>query len=313
MSTFLTALETFGETHVVSSPSLLCLNKQKSEIHIGEQTGYVSTTVTENAATQSIEFLETGTQLRLRPYIAPDGMIRLEIHPELSTGTVTVTEGFTLPEKDVTQVTTNVMVRDGTTVVIGGLIREDLAKTGAQIPVLGSLPILGPIFRQTTDTIRRSEIIVLVTPHIVSDHETAHQGADAVVQIGERHAVYSDKMTPLSKTFYSRQYFRMARTSWADGNARDALRYTNLSIHFNPINQEAINLRRVIVSNSNVGDQTIASRLRVGLGPFDKPPHGGRLPIWMLDQIDPSQVGTPVEVLYEPGDPARRIDIDPQP
>ena len=105
---------------------MLCLNKQRAEILIGAQKGYVSTTVTENASTQSIEFLEVGTQLRIRPYIFSDGTIRLEVHPELSTGDVRVVEGFTLPDKEVTQVTTNIMCRDGSTVIIGGLISSTL-------------------------------------------------------------------------------------------------------------------------------------------------------------------------------------------
>src|SRR5690606_38396753 len=64
---FTNAPETIGETNVVAAPRVLCLNKQPAEILIGSQLGYVSTTVTENASTQSIEFLELGTQLRIRP------------------------------------------------------------------------------------------------------------------------------------------------------------------------------------------------------------------------------------------------------
>lgn len=60
----------------------MVLNKQRAEIQIGKQLGYVNTTVTENASTQSVSFLEVGTLLRMRPFIGTDGLIRLEVHPE---------------------------------------------------------------------------------------------------------------------------------------------------------------------------------------------------------------------------------------
>src|SRR5262249_18307149 len=123
LSSFINALEKIGDTNVVASPRLTCLNKQRAEIQIGEELGYVSTTVTPTSSTQTINFLSIGTILRIRPYIGDDGLIRLEVHPELSTGTVTVQGNFSLPNKTVTQVTTNVLCPDACTVVIGGLIR----------------------------------------------------------------------------------------------------------------------------------------------------------------------------------------------
>ena len=147
MSSFIEALETIADTNVVASPRVLCLNKQRAEVQIGSELGYVSTTVTENAATQSIDFLEVGTQLRIRPFISSDGFIRMEIHPELSTGTVRIDGGFTLPDKEVTEVTTNIMCRDGNTVVIGGLIREDLATATSQAPDSRQLALGGATLR----------------------------------------------------------------------------------------------------------------------------------------------------------------------
>ena len=176
LAVFITALESVGDTHVIATPRVVCLDKQRAEILIGSQLGYVSSTVTETSTAQNINFLEVGTQLRLRPFISSDGLVRMEVHPELSTGQVTVQQGFTLPQKDLTQVTTNVMVRDGATVVIGGLIREDLSTNATQIPLLGNLPGVGFLFRQKTETTQRSEILVLLTPHIVYDCEAASEG-----------------------------------------------------------------------------------------------------------------------------------------
>ncbi len=107
---FVQALETIGDTDVVASPKVMVVDKARAEILIGQQLGYVNTTITETSTAQNVQFLEVGAQLRLRPFISSDGLVRMEVHPELSTGEVKVEQGLTLPDKDVTQVTTNIMV-----------------------------------------------------------------------------------------------------------------------------------------------------------------------------------------------------------
>ena len=84
LGTFISALEKVGDTNVIAAPRLMCLNKQRAEMQIGQQLGYVSTTVTESSSTQTINFLDVGTLLRIRPYIGNDGLIRLEVHPTLT-------------------------------------------------------------------------------------------------------------------------------------------------------------------------------------------------------------------------------------
>lgn len=268
---FINALETIGETNVVASPRVLCLNKQRAEILIGAQLGYVSTTVTENAATQAIEFLEVGTQLRIRPHIYSDGQIRLEVHPELSTGTVKVIDNFTLPDKEVTQVTTNVMCQDGGTVIIGGLIREDLTNNTAQIPVLGSLPYLGPAFRNKTEKKQRNEIIVLITPRLVAEPALSIEGRQAQKEYAIRQANYLDKMSPISKRHYGRHYLRLAYAARNAGDMRTALRYANLSVHFDPQSLEASNLRAEVAGTQPEYDNNLHNYLKDGLRPWQRP------------------------------------------
>ncbi len=271
LAVFIEALETIGDTNVVAAPRVMVLNKQRAEVLIGSQLGYVSTTVTENAATQSVEFLEVGTQLRIRPFIASDGTIRLEVHPELSTGAVDVRDGFTLPNKSVTQVTTNIMCHDGATVVIGGLIREDLASNTTQIPVLGALPWVGAAFRQRREQLARRETLVLLTPRIVSIPVAAAEGAQGKNEYLRRQDVRYDKMSPLAQRYYGKQYLRKARAAWLAGDASVALRFANLAIHFDPESLEAINLRSEIVANSPYGDRSVESHLREGLAPWKHP------------------------------------------
>ncbi|HZL89966.1 MAG TPA: hypothetical protein VFB96_16480 [Pirellulaceae bacterium] len=248
LSVFVEALEKIGDTNVIASPRVLCLNKQRAEIQIGEQLGYVNTTVTQTFSTQSVSFLDVGTLLRIRPFIQSDGQIRMEVHPELSTGSVTVSSGLTLPNKSVTQVTTNVMCYDGRTVVIGGLIREDLKTNTSQVPYLGNLPWLGPLFRTKTEDIERSEIIVLITPRIVAEPVIGDEGAKYEHQFVQRHSVVFDKMSPIARRNYALHYQRLARAAFAAGDFETALRQIDWSIQFDSMNREAINLRQEIVA-----------------------------------------------------------------
>ena len=241
---FLHALETVGDTDVIASPHLMVLNKQRAEILIGDQKGFVSTTQTETATTQTVEFLDIGTQLKIRPFISDDGMIRLEVHPELSTGDVKLLGGFALPEKSTTQVTTNVMCPDGCTVVIGGLIREDVSDTRNQMPVLGNIPVIGSIFRNQTQTVTRNEIIVLLTPRIVYDPSECEAGNECYADIAHRRAtVDSLKMTPIGSSYYGNRYYRLAETSWRAGNFSSAMEYLDLSLYFDPDNENAKKLK----------------------------------------------------------------------
>lgn len=270
LALFINALETIGDTNVIASPRLMCLNKQRAEIQIGEQLGYVSTTVTESSATQTVNFLDVGTLLRIRPYISNDGLIRMEVHPELSTGIVTVQQGLTIPNKTVTQVTTNVMCSDGCTVVIGGLIREDLKTTTNQIPFLGSLPYVGPAFRQKTENTDRTEIIVLITPKIVSDPLMCQEGQKLGNEFTQRQSIYFDKMSPIGRRNYANHWLRKARAAY---NAQDfdlALRQVNLAIHFDPLNRDAINLRNEVVAAGGYSDESIHDYLKFGLRPWER-------------------------------------------
>jgi type IV pilus assembly protein PilQ len=270
LSVFINALETIGDTNVIASPRLMCLNKQRAEIQIGEQLGYVSTTVTENSATQTVNFLDVGTLLRIRPFISHDGLIRMEVHPELSTGSVTVQQGLTLPNKSLTQVTTNVMCSDGCTVVIGGLIREDLQTTTNQIPFLGNLPYVGPAFRQKTEDIDRTEIIVLITPKIISEPMMCQEGQKLGNEFTQRQSVYFDKMSPIGRRNYGNHWLRKARAAY---NAQDydmAMRQVNLSIHFDPLNRDAINLRNEVVAAGGYQDESIHDYLKFGLRPWER-------------------------------------------
>ncbi|GAA4422584.1 hypothetical protein [Bremerella cremea] len=299
LALFVEALETIGETNVIAAPQLLVLNKQRAEVLIGEQKGYISTTVTESASTQTVEFLDVGTQLRLRPFITSDGMVRLEVHPEISTGDVRVEEGLTIPNKKVTQVTTNIMCPDGRTVVIGGLIKSDQKTSGSQIPLLGSLPGVGVLFRSKLEDLERQELIVLITPRIVDPGNIPQDGEQARDLFEVQHEYSADKMSPLSKAHIGRNYYRRATAAWATGDAYSALRYVNLAIHYDNTILEAVALREKIVAQTGLGDRSVHTHLKEGLAPWNHP-HGVEVSPWHLDRIDPAPPLYPEQLFPSP-------------
>jgi len=159
---FITALQKRGETKVLAAPRILVLNKQGAVVHLGQNLGYYTTQITQTSSTQTANFMPIGTQLQLRPFVSSDGMIRMEVHPQRSTGALE--NG--LPQTTAAEVTTNVMVPNGTTIVIGGLIDTQVEHSVNGIPVLMDLPWLGGLFRESSDTKTRRELVVILTPHI---------------------------------------------------------------------------------------------------------------------------------------------------
>ena len=129
---------------VGARPKILTLNRMAAELISGEKLGYISTTPTETATTQTVEFLEVGTTLTVRPFATDDGFIRMEIRPKVSEGDVRVVQGFVIPDETTNEMTVNVLVPNGRTVVLGGLFKED---TGTAI----SYGTLYTTFRRLTE------------------------------------------------------------------------------------------------------------------------------------------------------------------
>lgn len=161
---FVRALRLVTHVNVLANPRVLAVNKQRGEVIVGRRDGYLTTIVTETQSVQDVEFLETGTRLIFRPFIGEDGWIRMEIHPEDSEGGVNA-EG--LPFKDTAEVTTNLLVKSGQTVVIGGLLRERHDSRRRGLPGVGNLPGGVPFMGSDQRDVKREEVIIILTPRIV--------------------------------------------------------------------------------------------------------------------------------------------------
>ncbi|NIA19505.1 MAG: hypothetical protein GWP07_03595 [Xanthomonadaceae bacterium] len=161
----LNALSTKGRLHTLSTPTLLALENQEAEVMIGGRQGYKVTTTINQVTSESIEFLDSGVILKVTPSVDNQGRIQMHIHPEVSTGSIK--DG--IPSQSTTLVTTDLLANDGQTIFIGGLIRKKTYHSRQGVPILGDIPLVGRVFSSTEDTLGKSETIILITPHIISN------------------------------------------------------------------------------------------------------------------------------------------------
>lgn len=216
VSGFIKAIETIADTTLVAAPQLRVLNKQRAEMIIGQRLSYKTLAFNGTQTVENVQFLDAGTKLIFRPFISPDGLVRLEVHPERSKATINESTG--LPNSETTEVTTNVMVRDGTTVVLGGLISEESTESIERVPFLGAIPWLGVAFRNKTEQVQRNEMIVLLTPRIVTEPEAAIEGEKLQFETEERAAYFRDNLSVVNRTSLTRAHYERAMLYFEQGS-----------------------------------------------------------------------------------------------
>lgn len=249
-SVFIRALDQVTDTTVLANPKLLVLNRQRAKLLVGQKIGYVSTTSTDTSSTQTVEFLDTGTQLSVRPFVSDDDFIRMEIMPSISTGTVRELANFVIPETTNEELTTNVMVRNGQTVVLGGLFKETTTVTRNQVPFLGDIPVLGFAFRGQDDSVTRNEYIFLITPTIVKDEALYAAGDRAkdtvdLAQMGAR-----ESLLGWSKSKVTASHVRDAMQYRDEGRTDKALWHANLALYLDNNNWEARRIKEELTGKA---------------------------------------------------------------
>ncbi len=171
--TMINFLKTIGDTKVLSTPRLAVINNQEAKIHVGAKEAYVTTTTTTGQTTtttaEAVTFVDVGIQLAVTPTINDDGFVTMKIKPEISSvvDTLVTPSGNKIPIIDSSLAETSVMVKDGVSILIGGLRREDVVETKQSVPFLGDLPIIGKPFTSSSSQKTRSELLILITPHII--------------------------------------------------------------------------------------------------------------------------------------------------
>ena len=227
ISGFIEAIEKLSDTNLIASPHLRVLNKQRAELIIGEKLGFKTVTFQNNQAIEDIKFLDVGTKLVLRPFIAPDGLVRLEIHPERSSGDI---DKNGVPQTKTTEVTTNVMVRNGSTIVIGGLISKEVVETNDRVPLIGALPLIGKAFGNKTEKVVRNELIVLITPRIVREPDDAAEGEATHFESNRRQEYFRNHLEPIGRGNLARMEFRLAERYFEEGDLHRARRHVQRSL-----------------------------------------------------------------------------------
>jgi type IV pilus assembly protein PilQ len=157
-------LQNTNDTKTLGSPKVLVLNQQEATVHVGEDLGYQTTVITELQSTQAPQFLQIGVLLRITPRITRDNRVLLKVRPEVSSGEINpLTQ---VPNKRTTELETDVMLNDGEGMVIGGLINEKDDTNQSKIPYLGDMWRVGFLFRKSTVTKERKEVIIALIPRI---------------------------------------------------------------------------------------------------------------------------------------------------
>ncbi|MCM8819759.1 MAG: hypothetical protein NC925_03075 [Candidatus Omnitrophica bacterium] len=172
--TLINFLNTIGKTKVLANPKIVVVNNQEAKLHIGEKQAYVTSTTTTGQTTSTISeevnFIDVGIQLSVTPIINDDGYITMKIRPEVSSvsSILTTPTGNKIPIVDTSTTETTVMMKDATTLLIGGLRKDEKTVSSQETPLLGKVPFLGFLFRTRTDKTERSELLIMITPHIIS-------------------------------------------------------------------------------------------------------------------------------------------------
>lgn len=170
-------LSSITDVEVISAPQLLVLNNHEAQLQVGSEVPVAtqqSTTIDPDPLiadriVSTIELKSTGVILKVRPRVNDSGLIIVEIEQEVSQVSQDAAAGSLTPTISKRVITTTAAVQSGQTVALGGLIQDNKTNTKVGIPGLSAIPFLGALFRYTTDTITRSELLVLVSPRIIRD------------------------------------------------------------------------------------------------------------------------------------------------
>jgi general secretion pathway protein D len=188
----LTALATESKAKVLATPHILVSDNRDAKIQVGQQVPLITSETYGTVGVSPVrnfQYRDIGIILKVKPRINAGGLVSLELYQEISTYETIKVAGSEELLLNKTDVTTELVVQDNQTIVIGGLIREDTSKARTGIPFLSKIPILGWLFGGTDDKTTRQEIIILLTPRVIKNQKEAKDVSSEFV----------DKMSESSK------------------------------------------------------------------------------------------------------------------
>ncbi len=153
---------------LLANPRILVLDNEEATFDIVTEHPYVERTISGSQITETVKFKEVGVKLTVTPHVTRDGMLRLQIQPEFGVFVERVTIATSnVPVVDTRKVNTIALIKDGHTVVLGGMRKKDVSKQINKIPLLGDLPLVGGLFRFEGEDTAVTELIVFITPRII--------------------------------------------------------------------------------------------------------------------------------------------------
>ncbi len=182
LSARLQVLLSEGKAELLANPRIVTINGKTAKFIAGNQIPYQTTRLAGTKIVYTTEFKDTGVILIVTPTIQENDFILLQVEPEVTAlagrqdvilggdGTQAIFKA-SLPIFSTRKIQTNLLVKDGGTLVMGGLYRTDISKKMEKIPFLGSIPFLGILFRHTNESTRKSELVIFITPHIMKPGE----------------------------------------------------------------------------------------------------------------------------------------------
>jgi type II secretory pathway component GspD/PulD (secretin) len=170
-------LKEVAATKIIANPRLMVTNNDEARIHIGDKLAYVTTTTIGTGDSQrvneEIHYIDVGVKFVVTPSINDDGFITMKIKPEISskTGDLETPQGARVPLINLTELETSIVVKDGNTIIIAGLRQDEEQDGKSGIPWLMDIPYIGRAFSEVSKRGTITEIILLLTPHIVTGKE----------------------------------------------------------------------------------------------------------------------------------------------
>jgi general secretion pathway protein D len=177
----LQALQAVTTVHVLSSPELMVLDNQPASLQVGalvpyltqQQQSTLTSSLLGNEIVNSIAYQPTGVILQVTPRVNSDGLVTMDVAQEVSSVDSSTSNSIGSPTFDDRVVKSRVVVQDGQTLGLAGLISDSISRGNSGIPYLKDVPILGLLFGTQTNTRARTELLVLITPHVVHDQRDA--------------------------------------------------------------------------------------------------------------------------------------------
>ena len=182
-------LKTYGKTNVLSRPRITVMDRQEAKILVGAKEVYVTSDVTTTSGgtyhtTDHVQFVDVGVRLAVTPEINRAGFVTLKIKPEVSNADATKTvelknpDGSTrtiVPYVTTSEAETSVIIKDGTTIIIGGLMKDTFVDHRERVPFIGDMPLIGKLFSAKGKSKEKTELVIFLTPHIMDGDKTTEE------------------------------------------------------------------------------------------------------------------------------------------